>query len=277
MKPTEKQASLEHYKKLTLATLEYLMDHHTGQFVCDGWDPMKHYYEDQQLKTNKYFTQRRLDRLQQQSDRLLKMGMRSNTDITTFIQQKTGIEIDAFEDIEEQIKNISQNGRIENQQAYHALSHNLYLLKQANKPIADEAKVSSMIKDYNNRRSKKEHVEKVITDLPDGRQMVSISFSTGPKPKHLERKESTSPDGKRKVMVTEWSDGKNPNTSVTVFFEKASGCIYGTAGIQPDIKAYWKDNNNIVVETKKAYTSFVKHKEIRSYQDIVNVEYIEHD
>jgi len=74
--------------------------------------------------------------------------------------------------------------------------------------------------------------------------------------------------------VTQWSDGKHASTYVVIEFPTASGALYGTTGIHPDVKAFWKDNHTIVIETKKDYEG-KRHKEVRSYDDVIAIEYIE--
>ena len=95
-------------------------------------------------------------------------------------------------------------------------------------------------------------------------------------PRHWEVEEVLSPDGKRRLHITQWSDGRHPSTSVDILFPKASGTIYGVAGICPDVKAYWKDNSSVVIETNKTYLANTQHKQVRSFDDIITIEYIEH-
>lgn len=75
------------------------------------------------------------------------------------------------------------------------------------------------------------------------------------KNKHLSNQlsEAVSPDGKRKLTVNKWSNRERVSTYLVIQFERTSGPIFGTTGINPDIKAYWKDNNSIIIETKKNY------------------------
>jgi hypothetical protein len=62
---------------------------------------------------------------------------------------------------------------------------------------------------------------------------------------------------------------------VSVEFPKASGAVYALSGHCPNVKAWWKDNSTIVIETKKEYTKNAQHKQVRSFDDIISIEYVE--
>ena len=105
---------------------------------------------------------------------------------------------------------------------------------------------------------------------------VEISVRTGPLPDHLVENEAISPDGRIRLRVTQWQKGDHASTGVTLTFPTGSGPVYGTTGIRPDVRAYWKDNTTIVVETRKEYFTAVRFSEIRSLADTVRIEYIEY-
>ncbi|MCY1540928.1 hypothetical protein D9M68_765950 [compost metagenome] len=82
-----------------------------------------------------------------------------------------------------------------------------------------------------------------------------------------------SPDGKRRLMVTSKSAGKYSSTTVSLHFPKAYGEIYRVDTICPDIKAFWKNNHSIIIETRREYTAYPQHKQLRSFDDVVDIEY----
>ena len=51
--------------------------------------------------------------------------------------------------------------------------------------------------------------------------------------------------------------------------------IYAIPGIDRKLKAYWKDNSTIVIETLKAYEDDQKRTEAQSFDDKVRIEYVE--
>ena len=65
MTTEQKQSELERYRAILLATLDYMEERFGGSFVFDQYDPVTAYYQQQKIQTEKYFKQRRLDKLQQ--------------------------------------------------------------------------------------------------------------------------------------------------------------------------------------------------------------------
>jgi len=236
--PEQKQSELQRHRAILLATLDYMEEHFGGSFVHDQYDPVTEYYRQQKIQTEKYFKQRRLDRLQQRLASLTK-GLQHRPDLAfaPYIKEKTGYDIDIFEDLRNRVNAIvAQNG------------------------ICG--------------KRKGEYCEVISRVEKDGIEVVTITISTGPKPKHFEEQWATSPDGKRKLVVVQLSDGKHASTYVAVHFPTASGAVYGTSGIRPDVKAWWKDNSTIVIETKKVYEANTQNKQVRSFDDVISIEYI---
>ena len=121
----------------------------------------------------------------------------------------------------------------------------------------DVEKLKSLLTDYSkeknngSRKKKNEYSEAISSVEEDGVEKVTVRFSTGPKPKHFAEQEAISPDGKRRLRVVQWSDGKHASIYVAVEFPTASGAVYGLSSICPDVKAWWKNNSTIVIETHK--------------------------
>lgn len=103
-----------------------------------------------------------------------------------------------------------------------------------------------------------------------------IRVSSGPRPKHFEELEVPSPDGRCILHVTQQSDGKHSSTDVAIRFATISGVIYSTEGIHPQIIPWWKDNHTIVIETSGEYEVHAQYKHVRSFNDSINIEYVEH-
>lgn len=102
-----------------------------------------------------------------------------------------------------------------------------------------------------------------------------VAFS-GPKPKHFKQQEAASPDGKWKLRVVECGDSKNASTTVSIQFPTASGAVYALVGICPEVNAWWKDNATLIIETRKEYKVLLQHRQVRSFDDVVRIEYLEH-
>jgi len=87
--------------------------------------------------------------------------------------------------------------------------------------------------------------------------------------------EAMSPDGLRKLRVEKSGKEENALTYIVINLNHVSGSFFSVRGHHPDIKAYWKDNYNIVVETKKNYNAMQKIERIESRKAIIQIEYLE--
>lgn len=279
----EKQTELEKHRVVVSATLVYLLNHFTGTIVYDNFDLIKDYYEQQKVQASKYFKLRRLDRLKEQLRRLTEgFKHQGNLEFGKYIRESTGYEIDIFAKEINQIEQVLAKQKIDNEEDSQAvrvgLRTNLLVCK------GKENILNLLLGDFYERKkelyqlspkNKKVRTEIIKTVEKDGIITTTVRTSFGPKPLHFIEREAFSPDGKRRITVTEWSDGKHPSTNVTIFFDKVSGAIYGANGLYPDVNAFWKDNNTIVVETKKSYVNGLQHRKLQSFDDIILVEYIE--
>jgi hypothetical protein len=279
--PEEKKTELHRQRDLVLATLNYQLELHAGSIVTDGWDAAREYFDQQKLQTEAYFRGRRLDKLQQQLQRLTD-GLRSRVDLqyTSYIKEKTGYDIDLFEGLQGHIDRILVQGNIQTDAEAEFVRVQLLINKQTMAEPQQETALKTLFHDYFKRKQQSEKKatfsEVTKREENDGVEVVTVRISTGPKPVHLEEQEAISPDGKRWLRVTQWSDGKHASTYVVIIFPTTSGTVYAANGIRPDVKAYWKDNHTIVIETKKEYEAGVKYKEVSSFDDVIAIEYIEH-
>lgn len=282
MTPEQKQSELQRYKAILLATLNYLEERFGGSIVFDQYDPTIEYYRQQKIQTEKYFKQRRLDTLQQQLTNLTK-GLQSRADLNfaSYIKEKTGYEIDIFKNLQKCIGAIVAQNEIRSQKELVDVSTmlHLYHVKAADDKEVEQLK--SLLANYSKRtneisgKTKSEYSEVISRVKKDGVEEVRVRISTGPKPKHFEEQEATSPDGKRKLRVVQWGDSKHASTYVDIMFPTASGSVYGMSGIHK-VRAFWKDNSTIVIETPKNHSANTQHKHVRSFDDVISIEYVEH-
>jgi hypothetical protein len=281
--PEEKQSELRRHRAILLATLDYLEERLGGSFVCDQCDPVAEYYQRQKIQTEKYFKQSRLDRLQQRLATLTN-GLEKRVDLAfaAYIKEKTGYDIDIFEDLRNRVNSIIAQNEIRCQNELNDVGSMLRFYRETAADRKKVEKLKSLLTDYSKETKKisgkgKSGYSEVISIVEkDSIEEVTVRISSGPKPKHFEEKWETSPDGKRKLRIVQWSDGKHASTCVDVMFPTASGTVYDISGIHPDVKALWKDNSTIVIETKKLYPANAQHRQVRSFNDVINIEYIEH-
>ena len=282
MAPEQKHTELQRHRAILLATLDYLEEHLGGSFVYDQHDPVTDYYQQQKIQTEKYFTQRRLDRLQQRLASLTK-GLQNKDALafTTYIKEKTGYDIDIFEDLRKHVAAIIAQNEIRSPKELNDIGTMFQYFHETSEKGEEVEKLKSLLADYSKRkndssRKKKNEYSEVISRVEkEGVEEVTVKFSNGLRPKHFKEQEAISPDGKRRLRVVQWSDGKDASTYVAVEFPTASGAVYGLSGIYPDVKAWWKDNSTIVIETNSEYTAHSQNREVRSFDDVISIEYVE--
>jgi len=277
MTPEQRQTALQRHRAILLATLDYLLAKNGGSIVFDQIDTIAEYYEQQRLQVEKYYTARKLTNLQQQLSRLTR-GLQNRTDLAfaVYIKEKTGYEIDIFEDLRKRVDAIIAHGAIKSEKESNDVGNLLQFYQQtsADSLLIDRLQELHMKYHHSPDRKSKGYTEITSTVEQDGVKIVDVSYSTGPKPKHYVEEETMSPDGKRRLRVVRWGDGKNATTFVSIIFPTASGGIYGAPGIHPEVKAFWKDNATIVIELPKNIPTHTQHKEVRSFEDVIAIEYI---
>ena len=288
MTPEQKQSELLRHRAIILATLDYLLDRLGGSIVYDQFDVMTEYYQQQKIQTEKYYKLRRLDRLQQRLASLTKQTQnRDDVTFVGYIKEKTGYDVDFFEDLQKHVDTIVAKNEIRSQKELNDIGRMLHYYKQTSAGGEIVVKLKQLLLDYAKRnaespssansRKRNAGYSEVISDIEkDGIKELTLRFSKGPKPKYFEEHETISPDGKRRIRITMWSDSKHSLTNVVIVFPTVSGPIYGIHGICHDVKASWKDNSTIVIETKTEYKPMVQNRMVRSFEDSIAIEYIEH-
>jgi len=279
--PEQKQSELQRHRTILLATLDYLEERFGGSIVFDQYDPATEYYQHQKIQTEKYFNQRRLDRMQQRLASLTK-GMQSRPDwaYVSYIKEKTGYDIDIFEDLRKRVDTIVAQNEIRSQKELNDVGTMLRFYHETAADGEKAEKLIALLTDYSKRtkeasgKRNSQYSEVVSNVDKDGIEEVTVRISSGPKPKHFEEQEATSPDGKRKLRVVQWGDGKHASTYVNIMFPTASGAVFAMSGIH-DVKAFWKDNSTMVIECPKERTANTQHKQVRSFDDVISIEYVE--
>jgi len=280
--PDQKQSELQRHRDIILATIDYLLAAHGGCIVFDQEDIITDYYEQQKLQIAKYYKQRRLDRLQQRLASFTK-SLISSADLNyaDYIKEKTGYDIDIIADLQKRVDAIIAQNEIRSKKEFYDVGTLLHFYHKTSHEPEKFDILGKLLLDYSERtttsysRKRRAGYSEVIRKMErDGMEEVTVRFSSDPKPKHLEEQEVISPDGKRKLRVTKWSNRKHASTKVEILFTVESGVVYSTNGIR-DVKAYWKNNSSIVIETGKEFMANTQYREIRSFDDVITIEYIE--
>ena len=73
-------------------------------------------------------------------------------------------------------------------------------------------------------------------------------------------------------------NGKERRIGTTIVYissKNAGAGLYDAEGVNLNIRAYWKDDNTIVIESKKEYKAHSRRKQIQFANDVIDVNLIE--
>jgi len=231
----EKQAELEKYRIILFTIFDYNLEHYTRSMVFDEWDPSADHYLRQKQRTENDFQDGKLDSLKQMfGEQIEHARIYSDSSITAYIKEKTGYDIDINEDVPNYIS-------------------------KTNTGIISVSEVKVFTKKIAVQVNKEELTEEEMIDLKNYLNSQPTEFNFA--------------DCIRKVMVNTNGVGKNALTEVSISLRGGSGCIYCVNGENLPIKAFWKDKNTIVIETKDDYPVLIRHDQVSSFKDVVKIEY----
>lgn len=274
----KKQAELDRHRSILLATLDYLLQRNGGIIVSDGNDPMTEYYNSQKIEAEKYYQECRLDRLKARlTQQINTLQFMIDLEFEAYIKTTTGYDIDIFDSLKKRVNTILENKVIRNNKEMSDIDTMRMYYDKTSKNKKDDKVLDSLLIDYSKKSTRKNtgHSHEINSVEKDGVVEVKMMSYDGPKLKYYKEQEELSPDGKLKLGVMQWSAGGFDSTTVSITFPKAHGEVYRVSDICSDIKAFWKDNQTVVIETKKAYSAYPKYKQLRSFDDVVNIEYVE--
>lgn len=276
------QSELERHRAIILATLDYNHEGEVGRIVFDDIDHSIKYHERQKIEIEKYYQLRRLDKLQQHLFKLTKiLQFHVDLNFSSYIKEKTGYDIDLFDDLPKRVETIIVQNEIRNDEEAQYVSMMVSYRYQTSVDKEYDENLLKLLNTYADTREKNiTGYSEIISEVEvDGGIETVERFSTGPKPELWEDEEMIAPDEKRRLRITRFSSGEHASTGVDIHFDTTNGGtggpIYSIDGIHYDIKAFWKDNQTIVIETKKDRIANTKRLRVRSFSDEINIEYFE--
>ena len=277
LKSVQIQEELKRHRAITLATIDYLISLNNGSIVFDDLDPVLEYYESQKIQIEKYYNQGRIDRLQQKLDNLIKiLQNRIDLNFTEYIQKRTGYQIDIFDDLHKRVDAIIERGEIRNHKDLNDIGTIFQFYQKTSAEPERIDVLRQLILSYARQQpGKRKGAYKDLINEQDKKETDKIRDSSSTNQKeHLQV--IVSPDGKRSLIVHPGSEFTKTPTYVLIEFPSGSGTIYCTSGIHHDITARWKDNSTIIIQTGKDYLATTQHRVVRSAEDVISVEYVEH-
>lgn len=264
MTPEEKQSELDRHRIIVLAAIDYFIKRSRG--INYGEPGPTTNYEHLKKRAEDHYQKNRLSQLKQWLLDLTE-EFRETGDLAfdQYIKEKTGYDLDIFGSFQDRIGKVIKRKRIKTENEYRDVLAMVDNLCQQMPVDQDKIDVlNSLLIDFDERVSG--------TKTPKDKRTSSGKTNYFIK----EVSESYSPDNKRKVTIIE--SGRNENhasTQVAIQFGQSGAGVYAANGVNLGIKAYWKNNNTILVETRKDYLVLQKWEQVQSFQDIVIVEYIE--
>jgi hypothetical protein len=264
--PEEKQSDLKKLRDILIATVEYYIDRYNSAKTDFGeFNPVEH-YEKIKVDTEEHFRKGRLTRLKQYLRDMTEVPRETRDfNFGHYIKAKTGYEIDIFGVFQKRIDKIVDRKSIKTENEYRDVLEMVDSLCQST-PV-DQIKIDTL----NN----------LLIDFDDkisGNKIPKAKRKSKDKKQYFNKQlySAFSPDNKRQLTITEsGTDETYCSTQVFIQFEKSGAGVYAANGINLSIATYWKDNNTIVIETKKEYLTSQKWETIQDFRDILKVEYIE--
>ncbi len=238
------QKELRRLRDIILASIDYSLEKSANIMKIDGKAPGESRYQKLKQNTEKYFKQNQLDKLKQTLSKALEDPLaRGDSGFDNYIQEKTGHEISIFQIFQERVDKIIKQNKIKNEEEFHDVARMINVLH-------------NLCSDFNKRRSKTKHFK-------DDYVPEELSHIKSPNEKF------------RLIIYENERNGEYGTTTVFVRSENAQAGLYDFRGVKLNIRAYWKDDNTIVIESKKEYKFLSRHKQIQFANDVIDVNLIE--
>lgn len=262
------------------AAIEYELIYTAPEIVYDGFAPLKEHFMHQQKKADEYFEKSNLQELVRLFEKLTaKLKFKAELKFVAFIAEKSSVDFNPFDGLEDKANRILKNGKIQNEEERKSADLQLDIYKQTDPESKKIQLLNDLICYYYATEPPKENEttwSKVLKreKVGDGRELVSVVSGTGPKPLMYEDERIKSPDDKRVVSITQHSiDGKTGVTMIQVILTRTSLPIYQLNELNGNIQAYWKDNNTIVIQIPGNVNAVVQYKTVQSFDDVIKIEY----
>jgi hypothetical protein len=152
----EKQAELEKYRDLILATLDYYLENKESHIKTVDFDSVEH-FNGLKLQTEENFDKGRLTRLKQWFHDLTEMQVETrDLKFNQYLKDKTKYDIDIFKSYNQRVDKIIEKGKITSDNQFYDINNMVDQLCQI-EPIDNEKieKLNGLLRDYEKRKSRK--------------------------------------------------------------------------------------------------------------------------
>lgn len=185
----EKQFELVKLKTISLATIDYLAE---NPELSDSGDEnsLEDLYQHYKIQTEKYFQQRRLDRLQHRLSHFFDILIgRVDLNFTDYIREKTGYEIELLEGLHKRVEIILDRNEIRTEKEAYEISLLSGYYNRISTNKLDIEKLNALLLEYHERmapvylKKQRSYTKIIEVEQKDGMEITSITIHTGPKPK----------------------------------------------------------------------------------------------
>jgi hypothetical protein len=268
----------ERNKKVLLATLNYLLQYHSGDMVFDDYSPSKQWYLSEIKQTKIDIAKYRSKQIRRRLDMHISLlRQRYDLGLNEFIRENTGYDIDIYEQFKANAMPIILKGSIVYNDVYQI---ERYL--KAYEMVPEEQKNVQLLKVL------LERYEDGLSSLLVDDDFVTVEGCIVVQGKNIRtmnpadydkfRQESllceeTAPNRSYKISIETTGKGQHASTYANISLSGIVGGVYGAKGEKLPIKAHWKDDHNVIIETKEHYEIIFKYKQVTSYGKVVNIEY----
>ncbi|CAM4267590.1 hypothetical protein SAMN06265348_108277 [Pedobacter westerhofensis] len=251
-------------KTLLLATLNYLLEYHSGDMVFDGYSPSKQWFLHDIRRTEtdiKNYRTKAIQRRLEQHIMLLKYKF--DLGLNQYIKDNTVYDIDIFEQFKTDVLPVISKRKIED--------NDLYLVERYLKAYGANPGEQENVSLLKTLLAKREVEKSKWAELTE---QITVTFSVGGKGGHRWLlSEALAPNGVFKLSVQFSGKEEYALTYVNIALPGGNGGIYIIRGYKLPIKAYWKDNHTVIIETKREYEASCAYQQITSYGEQFNIEY----
>lgn len=268
----------EKNKKILLATLNYLLENHSMSIVFDDYSPSKEWYLNEIKKTELDIEKSRSKQIEDRLNMHISfLRGRYDLGLNPYIKLHTGYDIDIFERYKADVVHILPKRYIDDNDVYrieyYLRAYEMQPEEQENVAVlkallaTHQAKVDRWMK-LGDTITEEIHF---ITNGKDGREISEAELLE--LRKEWLMYEETAPNGLFKLSVQISGKGEYALTYVNISLPGGAGSIYAASGEKLPMKVYWKDDHNVIIETKEEYKSHSMYKQVRSYDQLVKIEY----